>query len=265
MAAEVHRSSGRKGPFVCVSSGELIDTLFADALFGHNRGAFTGALVTRKGAFAVAAKGTLLLDDLAVMPRVVQPAILRVVESGWFSRLGAEQDERATCRLLLASTLHPDELARRGRLLPDLASRLGQLVVDVPPLCHRRAEIMPIANEVALAILREHGFSGAVTFSDEARVLLQTYDWPSNVRELRAVVERAVIHAGMTQPSITVRRAHLPDHLQAFKPGAERGPDLTASLVHSVLRETKGNKSEAARRLDVPRNKLARFLKDLGG
>ena len=246
LAKRLHQRSGRPGRFVPVSAGELSDTLFEDALFGHTAGAYTGARGVREGAFREANGGTLLLDDLALMSSRVQAAILRVLESGRFRPLGAKRDEVADCRILFATTVSPEGLARSGHLLPDVASRIGELVVSVPPLASRVPDIPTIASRLACDFLREHGSTGRVSFTSWAMNALCEYAWPGNVRELKGVVERGVIHAGMKRHHVLVDVVHLPDKVRECR-RRERGGDLTLGLVEAAVRRAGGNKSEAAR------------------
>ncbi len=265
LAHAIHRFSARSGPFVAISSGELTETLYSDTLFGHVTGAFTGAVAAHRGAIERANDGDLLLDDAALMPLVAQAAILRVLESGRFRPLGASEDRRATARFIFASTALPAELVRTGRLLPDFESRIGELIIHVPPLCHRREEIPGLVHHVASSFLREHGCEGSVELTYECEELVLRYPWPSNVRELRGVVERAVIHAGLRNGAIMLRPGHLPDRFhEPFDEDNSSSPNLTRSLVESVLGEAAGNQSEAARRLGVHRNTIARYLKTAG-
>ena len=265
LAREAHEMSGRAGPFVSLSSGELGEQLFADVLFGHVGGAFTGAVGPRRGAFTEASRGTLLLDDLALMAPLVQASILRVLESQRFRPLGAHADEAATCRMFFASTVPLEQLARQGRLILDLFSRLGEFIVDVPALLERRSDVLPIARRVAEGCVHELGGTGVVTFSDAAEALLLDQSWPGNVRELRGVVERAIVHAGVLKAEIVVRPGHLPARFHDSG-GRDRitGPRLSVALVESVLRDVSGNHSEAARKLGVHRNTIARYAQAAG-
>lgn len=261
LAKRVHDRSGRPGRFVPVSAGELSETLFEDALFGHAVGAYTGAKGVREGALREASAGTLLIDDLALLSTRVQAAVLRVLESGRFRPLGAKRDEVADCRILFASTVRPAALTRSGRLLPDMASRLGELVVDVPPLAGRVADIPSIASGAAHEFLREHGASGEVSFTPAAHRALREYPWPGNVRELKGVVERGVIHAGMHQHRVVVDVVHLPDKIRQPRRVERSGSELTLGLVEAAVRRAGGNKSEAARQLGVHRNTILRVLR----
>lgn len=265
LAHEVYKAAGCSGRFVVVGSGELGETLYADTLFGHLSGAYTGAASSRAGAFAAAADGVLLLDDLALMPAAAQAAVLRVIETGCYRRLGDSKDERATCRILFASTLAPSELVSTGRLLPDLASRLGEFVVEVPGLSARREDVLPLALAFGKEMLREHRVHADVELSDRATEILRSFYWPGNVRELKSVVERAVVHAGVRDDVVHIELGHLPRRIRQHDPAKEsKQPPLNLELIQRAVEEAGGNQSEAARRLNVHRNTVGRYLGSAG-
>ena len=259
LARLIHRWSGRTGQFVTVASGSLSETLFRDTLFGHVAGAYTGARSGRSGAFERAAGGTVFFDDLTYLPLPVQSSLLQVVESRSYLPLGGTKERHVSARELYASTESADSLTRSGKLIPDLSSRLGELVVELPPLRERRGDIMRCAAAVAGSFLEEHTCEAGVQFSEEVRDLLVRYTWPGNLRELRSVTERALLHAGLRPPLITILPAHLPERVRHGGESNER-PNLTADLVRHVLEETGGNQSEAARRLGVHRNTISRYI-----
>lgn len=267
LAREAHAASGRSGKLVTVSAGELTETHYADRLFGHVAGAYTGAVGARAGAFAEAADGTLLLDDLALAPEPAQAAILRVIESGRFRPVGSSEDEISTARISFASTVSPHELVQRGDLLPDLHSRLGEFVVEVPPLRDREGEVLALAETLADRFLDEHDEETTVALTPEVRTLLTAYHWPFNIRELRSVVERAAVHAiaesDADEAVVSLRPPHLPERFHRLDEldAPSSRPKLTRALVEHVVREAGGNQSEAARRLGVHRNTVARYLK----
>jgi DNA-binding NtrC family response regulator len=257
LARELFRAAKLKGRFVAVGAGELGETLFSDTLFGHVSGAYTGARFTRRGVLSEASGGALLLDDLALMPMVVQAAILSVMDTRRYRPLGSQREELATCRFLFASTIAPAELVERDRLLPDLKSRLGEFVVPVPRLRACEEDIMPIALRCGSEFAAEHGIDADVAFDEESKGLLLAYSWPENIRELRAVVERAVAHAGVKDGVVTVGPRHLPDRIRRFEPtSSERDIELSMGLVEYTLDQVDGNKSEAARQLDAHRNTI---------
>jgi DNA-binding NtrC family response regulator len=249
---------------VVAPSGELTDTLYADTLFGHVAGAFTSASASREGVVEWARNGTLLLDDLTMMSVAAQASLLRVLETGRFRPLGSSTDRPSTTRFLFATTVDLPDLVALGSLLPDLESRVGELVIYVPGLAERSEDIPPLAAGLASIFLAEHGYTGHVEITVECQDLLMRYPWPTNVRELRGVMERAIIHAGPTNGTVVLRPGHLPDRFhQPFEDG-DSNSTLTRSLVESVLHEVAGNRSEAARRLGVHRNTVARYLKTAG-
>lgn len=262
LARLMHEASGRTGELVAVSGGELTDTLYADGLFGHVQGAFTGSAGRREGAVARAARGTLLLDDIAYMPLPAQAAILRVMEDARFRPLGSDKDEVASCRFIFATTVPPEQLVEEGRLLPDLESRIGHLIVEVPALRHRKEDILPLAKACGELFAKDEGVQATIVLQEHACELLLAYPWPKNVRGLRSAMEYAVLHAGLRPGAIAVEARHLPDCIREHRRSArEEAPDVSLSLIESTLRSTGGCKSEAARQLRLHRNTIGNRLK----
>ena len=266
LARETHGLSCRPGRFVAVSAADLPEGLYGDALFGHRKGAFTGAGAHRSGLVTLADRGTLLIDDMAFLPTVVQAAILRVVESGAYRPLGAKHDREATCRFLFASTRSLSQMVDEGILIADLASRIGEMNIAVPGLADRQPDIMPLAERIARRFLRELAHNTTVRFADDTRRLILGHLWPGNLRELTGVVERAVVHAladGAGDASVDIQPEHLPRRFSGSGAPPEPGqrPILTRQLVRAVVAQADGNQSEAARRLGVHRNTVARYLR----
>jgi len=260
LARETQRLSDCRGKFVRVSSGDLPESFLHDVLFGHISGSFTGATGPRDGAIVEASDGVLFLDDFPHIAMSAQVALLRVLDSASFRPLGATE-RQSRCRFMFASTVELPALVESGRLLPDLKSRLGELIIHVPPLSERRESICPLATIFAEALLRRRGFEASVDFSQGARKALRAYAWPENVRELEGVAERAVLHAGMRHGEIMIEPAHLPDRVR-YRDGAPppvRQP-LSREVVAAAVTAAHGNKSEAARRLNVHRNTIARYM-----
>jgi DNA-binding NtrC family response regulator len=195
VAQEIHRLSPRAdGPLVAVDSCSLPETLFESELFGHERGAFTGATQRKPGLIEEAKGGTLFLDEIGEIPATIQAKLLRVLETKRFRRLGAATDLEADVRIVAATNRDLDAMAKRGDFRQDLLYRLNTFVVSVPPLRERREDIAPIVNH----FLNHLGLSKRVAKrpSEGAIRELMAYDWPGNVRELRNVVERAIILSG---------------------------------------------------------------------
>jgi two-component system, NtrC family, response regulator AtoC len=248
VAELVHRLSPRAaGPFVRVHCAALAASLFESELFGHERGAFTGAVHAKPGLVELADGGTLMLDEVGEIPLAMQVKLLRVLEDRRVTRLGSSSPVTVDVRFVAATNRDLLDDVERGRFRRDLYYRLSGLTVTVPPLRERRAEILPLA-ELFLA----RSSRPALTFGEDARHLLATHPFPGNVRELRLAVERAAALAA----GETIAAADLA--LEGAEPGA--------SSVEALLRalgETAGNQSEAARRLGISRRTLVTRLAEI--
>lgn len=272
LAKLLHGASGRPGDLVTVAAGELVESLYASTLFGHVRGAFTGADRSHEGVFEVAGGGSLLIDDFANLSAPPQSGLLRAMEEGRYRPLGARVERVVECRVIIGSTLTPRELAAKGRMLPDLASRMGRILIRVPALRDRREDIMPLALSFARTEIARKDRLASVTFSEAAVDRLLKYDWPWNVRELRDAMRFAIPRAA--GPSrIVIQAAHLPDEIRfgdaqvpprpsSAPPRSEGLPGELGELLRA-LEAAGGNKSEAARMLSIHRNTLTRRLKRL--
>ncbi|WP_119418692.1 phage shock protein operon transcriptional activator [Desertibaculum subflavum] len=195
IAARLHYLSRRwEQPFLKLNCGALPETLLEAELFGHEAGAFTGALRRRLGRFELADGGTLFLDEIASAGAAVQEKLLRAIEYGEFERLGSSETRRGDVRVIAAANVDLPELVAAGRFRADLLDRLAFDVVTLPPLRARRGDILLLAEHFGRAMARELGrrFAG---FAPAARAALEGHDWPGNVRELKNVVERAVYRA----------------------------------------------------------------------
>ena len=184
-ARAIHRWSGRSGPLVDVNCGALPSELVEGELFGHRRGAFTGAVDDRIGLVSAANRGTLFLDELSSLPLLSQVKLLRVLETGEVRRVGETTKRHSDFRVVAAA--HPELLGRveNARFRRDLFHRLAGIVIELPPLASRPSDILPLARHFASRRLR--------TLAAEAEAVLLSHSWPGNVRELRAVLERAAL------------------------------------------------------------------------
>jgi psp operon transcriptional activator len=192
-AARLHFHSPRwAGPFVAVNLSALPKTLLESELFGHEAGAFTGAVKRRLGRFEAADGGTLFLDELQAAPKAVQEKLLRVLEYGTLERLGTSETVTVDVRVVAAANVDLRELVRRGRLLPDLLDRLAFTVLYAPPLRNRHGDIPYLAARFAARFAAELGRPDPPKFTPAAMAVLCANDWPGNIRELKNVVERAV-------------------------------------------------------------------------
>lgn len=265
VARAVHGNSPRRGkPMVTVNCATLQENLLESELFGHEKGAFTGADRAKAGLFEVAEGGTLFVDEIAEMAPALQAKLLRVLEDGHYRRVGSTQEKHADVRVVAATNKTLEDEVKAGRFREDLFYRLNVVTIVLPPLKERRDDI-----PILVAHLLETRPMGRTPFTVEAetmRVLLG-YDWPGNVRELANVLERAQILAEGT----TITTDDLPENLvQASSPvaGGAAGPDNLEGVerrhVEEVLRRHDGNKVRAAKALGVSRRTLYRLIDKFG-
>jgi psp operon transcriptional activator len=193
IAERLHRLSPRwQEPLVTMNCAALPETLIEAELFGHEAGAFTGATRARAGRFEEADKGTLFLDELATLSSGAQERLLRAVEYGEVTRLGASRPVAVDVRIVAATNADLPTLAEAGKFRADLLDRLSFEVITLPPLRMREGDVMVLADHFGRRMASELGWSDWPGFSNEAADALEAHDWPGNVRELRNVVERAV-------------------------------------------------------------------------
>jgi len=196
VATRLHYLSPRwDEPFVKLNCSALTESILDSELFGHEAGAFTGAARRHVGRFERAAGGTLLLDELATIPVRMQEKILRVIEYGEFERVGGSETVRVDVRILGATNADLPTLAREGKFRADLLDRLAFDVVNVPPLRHRREDIILLAEHFAINVIRELGRELFPGFTDDCREALLADPWPGNVRGLKNTVERSVFRS----------------------------------------------------------------------
>ncbi|HWH16879.1 MAG TPA: phage shock protein operon transcriptional activator [Allosphingosinicella sp.] len=244
IAERLHHLSARwDGPLVVMNCAALPETLIEAELFGHEAGAFTGAAKSRAGRFEEADGGTLFLDELATLSSPAQDRLLRAVEYGEVTRIGASRPTKVDVRIVAATNEHLPKLVEENRFRADLLDRLCFEVVTLPPLRHRISDIPVLADHFARRMALELEWPGWPGFSSAAANKLLSYDWPGNVRELRNVVERAVYR--WDDPSAPV------DAIQ-FDPF--ESPWRPAQAASAVERDSP---AEAPRRLAAPGGALA--------
>jgi transcriptional regulator with GAF, ATPase, and Fis domain len=195
LARSIHQQSPRRAaPFVIVDCGAVSYSLIESELFGHERGAFTGAVASRQGAFELAGKGTVFLDEVGDLPLDVQPKLLRVLESGEYRRVGGNKTIQAEARIIAATKRDLKAEVERGKFREDLYFRLAVVPVHVPPLRSRREDVPPLVERF-LDLARRRDPAASVTLSAETLAALAAHDWPGTVRELRNVLDRAIYMA----------------------------------------------------------------------
>jgi DNA-binding NtrC family response regulator len=266
LVARTLHALGRRsaGPFVAVNAAAIPSELMESEIFGHERGAFTGAEGVRAGCFELAHGGTLFLDEVAEMPLALQPKLLRVLEDGRLRRVGGSRELSFDVRLLAATNQEPQEAVRRGRLRQDLFYRLNVFAIALPPLRERKGDLGALAEELIRRSNLRYG-TRVKGLRAAARERLEGYAWPGNVRELRNAVERAVVRAkeGWIEP------AHLPEFLTPGKapparivlPAGATAAEAERELIRQTLEQTGQNKAEAARRLGLDVKTLRRKLR----
>ncbi len=265
LARAIHARSARSHrPLVAINCAGLSEGLMDSEVFGHLKGAFTGAVADRRGALELADGGTLLLDEIAELKPDLQARLLRVLEDGTFRRLGSERSVTVNVRFIAAAQKTPEELIREGRLREDLYFRLGVVTIRVPPLRERTGDIPGLAKHL-LEGLRHEMKKAVGGIEPEALACLEGYSWPGNVRELRNVLERAAI---FTPPGGAISLRQIPETIRGASGTApafavEAGRTLTLdelkqAYIEHVLRSCEGNHAEAARILGVAASTLWR-------
>lgn len=263
-AQSLHEKSGRaKGPFVAVNCAAIPEGLLESELFGHERGAFTGAVARKIGKFEKAAQGTLFLDEIGDMPPETQAKILRAIESRQFERVGGTTPLRLHVRVVAATHRDLPEMIRQGRFREDLYHRLNVFPVRLPPLRERREDIPLLAGRFL------EGFRPGERLSVEALQRLLAHDWPGNVRELKNVLERATVLAGGEE----IAPRHLPG-LSGQGPAESTGDEAAdldsrlaayeRTLIEAALSRTGGVQSRAAALLGIKERSLWHRVKKLG-
>jgi len=267
VARAIHHASPRAdGPFVAVSCAALPDTLLESELFGHERGAFTGADRQKPGRFELAAHGTLFLDEIGELSAAVQVKLLRVLQEREFQRVGGTATLKADVRLIAATNRDLTAEMAAGRFRSDLFYRLGVFNVHLPPLRARGDDVLLLADSFIRSLAAKMG-KGDVTLSRDARELLRRHAWPGNIRELQNAVERALI----TCEGTLVTAAHLaiplppepirpPGSPEPVRPAASMA-ELERKAIIDALQRTHGHKARAAELLGITRFQLYSRLK----
>lgn len=276
VARAIHYASARaEGPFLAINCAALPETLLEDELFGHERGAFTGADRQKAGRFELAAGGTLFLDEVGELSPGVQAKLLRVLQEREFQRVGGTTTLRADVRIIAATNRNLEQAVDAGQFRKDLFYRLNVFSVHLPPLREREDDVLLLAEHFARTLEPKIGQGGA-GFSREARDVFRAHSWPGNIRELENAVERALIlsEGGPLTPAqlgITPRTSLPaagavpggPSHREALAT-AESLLQVEKRMVLDALAKAKGNKSRAARFLGLTRFQLYTRLKRFG-
>jgi DNA-binding NtrC family response regulator len=267
LAQFIHRHSKRaRGPLVVVNCGAIPSTLLASELFGHEKGSFTGAIGKRSGRFREADGGTFFLDEMGELPLDLQPALLRAIETGRFTAVGADRETESNFRLIAATNRDLGKDVNNGRFREDLYYRINVIALCLPPLRERSEDILPLARHFLA-----QGASGPKRLSPAAARALQRHTWPGNVRELANAMERA----RLLSPGDVILPEHLPPALrQAAEAPLAAAPSESENVralelverdsIAKALEKTEGNRTRAAELLGISRRTLIYKLKRYG-
>lgn len=263
-ARAIHYNSPRASkPLITVNCPSIPDNLLESELFGHVKGAFTGAIRDRKGKFQLADGGTIFLDEIADLKESVQAKLLRVLQEHEVEPLGGSEVIHVDVRVIAATNKNLEELMRQGKFREDLYYRLSVVPIHIPPLRERREDIPFLVD----FFVKKYAGEGRFSVEPEVYTLLQAYHWPGNVRELENVIERAVVLS--TENRLTAES--LPLHIRESRTPvfSVQGEDLTLEeiekqAIRAALTKSQGNRTRAARLLGIPRHVLLYRLKKFG-
>ena len=250
-------SPGAENPFVACNCGGLVETLVESELFGHKKGAFTGAITDKIGLFEAAGEGAIFLDEIAELPLSIQPRLLRVLQNGEFRPVGSNQTLKAKCRVIAATNKDLSEEVKNRRFREDLFYRITPLTISLPPLRDKKDDI-PLLTRFLLEKLNKKIGKNILGLSRPVQAILLAYEWPGNVRELENVLEQASI---VTTESF-IRLSDLPPNMREIQEKKKTEPlsleDIIKGHIEAVLTKCNGNKSRAAKVLGISRRALFR-------
>ena len=264
VAQAIHQCSGRAGKFVPVHCAALPENLLESELFGHERGAFTGAVEMRKGRFELAAGGTIFLDEIGEIPLHIQVKLLRVLENRAFERIGGTETIVTDARVVAATNRDLRAMVERGEFREDLFYRLNVVSLEIPPLRERRDDIPLLVKHYLDLFTKENGKDIGIT--EAAMASLCAYSWPGNIRELRNCVERMVVLCrgkmiDIDNVPVDIREGVTPGIAKTVL--AQPSCDLECNekiLIERALNECRGNRTKAAEKLGISRRTLHRRL-----
>ena len=266
-----HLSPWKDGAFVAVNCGAIPGTLVESEFFGHVRGAFTDAVVDKKGLFAEAHEGTLFLDEIGDLPLDMQVKFLRAIQEGEIRRVGDNKPIQVNVRIVAATAVDLEKAVRENRFREDLFYRLNVVPIHIPPLRKRRQDIGPLADHLLNQISRRLGGDGLSITSSGLKSLLR-YPWPGNVREMENLLERAAILSGRSildeehiVPLLVGDDAYRTEDQQGEEISIKKSVrELERRLIIRALRRTQHNRSQAARLLEISHRALLYKIKDYG-
>ncbi len=272
IARAIHFASDRsEQPFVVVNVAALSENLIESELFGHEKGAFTGATQQREGRFEQASGGTLFIDEVGDIPLPVQVKLLCAIQHGEIERVGSNRNQKIDVRIVTATHRNLEEMLKSGKFRDDLYYRLNVVTIDIPPLRERKADIPVLADHFLNKYTQENS-KKIQGFTREALDQLMKYQFPGNVRELENIVERAVVMS--RKEYITIN--DLPAQMRTIKEKAILNPNdfendyqtkiqtIEVEMIKNALNQTNGNKSAAARLLGMTERHIRSRIEKLG-
>jgi two-component system, NtrC family, response regulator AtoC len=276
LARLVHELGPRRdAPYLKIDCASLPPQLVESELFGHERGAFTGAVERKLGRFELGGNGTIVLDEVAALSPGAQSKLLRVVQERAFERLGGTETLRIEARLIALTNVDLPAAVKAGAFREDLYFRLNVLTLNVPPLRERRADILPLATHLLAALRSTHGRPHA-ELSEPTSRMLAAYSWPGNVRELRNALERAIVFSGSArgaapaEPDV-LEPENFPENVRAAAPGAASSvaglrslEDVEREVIAATLEATHYQISRSAEILGISRKTLLEKRKKYG-
>jgi len=265
VARAIHRGSARReAPFVVTNCSAFNDNLLDSELFGHKRGAFTGANADKPGLFEVADLGTFFLDEIGDMSPTLQVKVLRVLQDGTFNRVGDTETRKVDVRIIAATNRDLRAMAREGTFREDLYHRLAVFPIRLPPLRERREDIVPLAERLLSRLAESAGRRTCPRLDDDVKARLESGDWPGNVRELRNVLERAMILADgplLELPHLWIEGSTAPADPSSARSGESSLAELERQTIQRTLAAVGGNRRVAATKLGIGLRTLYEKLK----
>lgn len=261
IAQSIHELSGRTGPFVPVNCGSISPDLLESELFGHTKGAFTGAYTSHQGLCYFANGGTLFLDEIAEMPLPMQAKLLRMLETHSIRPVGSERETNVDCRIVAATNRKLEDQVQNNLFREDLFYRLNVLTLDVPALRHRLADIPLLTKYLINKLAKELGIPPYPVSHQDIRQL-QSYHWPGNVRELRNVLERTLLLGKLPIEMLSTDKQSDGSESELVVPSGWTLREVERRYLLDTLEYVDGNKSEAARRLGISRKTIERKLNE---
>lgn len=256
----IHQYSARKhGKYIAVNCGAIPEGTIDSELFGHEKGAFTGAVASRKGYFEEADGGTIFLDEVAELPLTTQARLLRVLESGEFIKVGSSTVQKSNVRIVAATNVDMLRAVADGKFREDLYYRLSTVTITVPPLRDRGSDIQLLARKFAADFAEKYRMP-AITLSDDARRILGAYRWPGNVRQLKNVIDQVALFDAGSEVDADTIAAHLPDRAD-YTPvvvdsshgggGYDRERDMLFSMIMSLQHEIESLRRQVEKKAPV--------------